>query len=121
MPQAPAALEGIIAPPPQARKQAILPPQAQWITATQRQGLIDTSRPPCHYDCIVAEQGRDAPMSRLPELASLEHQHAALDREIEAATARHDPDLKISELKRRKLHLKDEMERLRHAEPASVH
>jgi hypothetical protein len=37
-------------------------------------------------------------MSRLPELASLEHQHAALE-----------------------LHLKDEMERLRHSEQASVH
>lgn len=60
-------------------------------------------------------------MSRLPELASLEHQHAALEREIEAATARHEPDLKITELKRRKLYLKDEMERLRHTEQASVH
>ena len=60
-------------------------------------------------------------MSRLPELASLEHQHAALEREIEAATERHETDLKITELKRRKLHLKDEMERLRHAEQVSVH
>ncbi len=53
-------------------------------------------------------------------LASLERQHAALDREIEAASARPDTDtLKISELKRRKLLLKDEIERLR--QTASVH
>lgn len=59
-------------------------------------------------------------MSSLPELASLERQHAALEREIESAAARPDPDtLRISELKRRKLHLKDEMERLRHS--TSVH
>lgn len=59
-------------------------------------------------------------MSSLPELASLERQHAALDREIESAAAKPEPDsLKISELKRRKLLLKDEIERLRHN--ASVH
>lgn len=59
-------------------------------------------------------------MSSLPELASLERQHAALDREIAAESARPETDsLKISELKRRKLHLKDEIERLR--QTASVH
>lgn len=61
-------------------------------------------------------------MSRLPELASLERQHAALEREIESASSHPDIDtLKITELKRRKLHLKDEMERLRHTEGSSVH
>jgi len=59
-------------------------------------------------------------MSSLPELARLERQHAALEREIEAETARPETNsLKLTELKRRKLHLKDEIERLRH--PASVH
>ena len=62
-------------------------------------------------------------MSRLlPELASLESQHAALEREIEAAISRPNSDtLKITELKRRKLHVKDEIERLRHGEQVSVH
>jgi hypothetical protein len=61
-------------------------------------------------------------MSRLPELASLERQHAALELEIQAEAARPETDsLKLTELKRRKLHLKDEMERLRHSEQASVH
>ena len=48
-------------------------------------------------------------------LAELEHQHKALDHEIAEALG-HSPidDLKIKELKRRKLTVKDEMERLRH-------
>jgi hypothetical protein len=61
-------------------------------------------------------------MSRLPELAGLQRQHEDLERQIQAEIARPDTDsLKISELKRRKLHVKDEIERLRHAEQAVVH
>ena len=61
-------------------------------------------------------------MSRYPELAGLERQHAALEREIESELARLETNtLKVSELKRRKLHLKDEIERLRAYEESSVH
>jgi hypothetical protein len=61
-------------------------------------------------------------MSRYPELAGLERQHAALEREIQSELARPETNtLKVSELKRRKLHLKDEIERLRVHEHGSVH
>jgi len=48
-------------------------------------------------------------------LAELEQQHKALEEEIAEALAHSSTDdLKIAELKRRKLLLKDEIERLRH-------
>ena len=48
-------------------------------------------------------------------LAVLEQQHKALDHEIAEALGQSPiDDLKIKDLKRRKLVLKDEMERLRH-------
>jgi hypothetical protein len=48
-------------------------------------------------------------------LEELERQHNALEDEIAEAMAHSSTDnLKIVELKRRKLQLKDEMERLRH-------
>jgi hypothetical protein len=48
-------------------------------------------------------------------LAELEKRHQALEQEItEALTHPSSDGLKIAELKRKKLHVKDEMERLRH-------
>jgi hypothetical protein len=48
-------------------------------------------------------------------LAELERQHKTLDHEIADALGQSPvDDLKVKELKRRKLMLKDEMERLRH-------
>ena len=48
-------------------------------------------------------------------LAELERQHKALEHEIAEALAHSSTDdFKIAELKRRKLLLKDEIERLRH-------
>jgi hypothetical protein len=48
-------------------------------------------------------------------LAELERQHKTLDHEIAEALGQSPvDDLKIKELKRRKLMLKDDMERLRH-------
>ena len=48
-------------------------------------------------------------------LAELERQHNALEHEIaEAIAHRSVDDLKIAELKRRKLIVKDEIERVRH-------
>ena len=61
-------------------------------------------------------------MSRYPELAGLERQHAALEHEIAAELSRPEFNtLKVSELKRRKLQLKDEIQRLRLGEDSSVH
>ena len=49
------------------------------------------------------------------DLAELERQHKALEDELAEALAHSSTDdLKIAELKRRKLFLKDEIERVRH-------
>jgi hypothetical protein len=54
-------------------------------------------------------------------LAELEHRHRALEAEIdEALTHPSTDDLKLAELKRRKLQLKDQITRLQQ-EDASVH
>jgi hypothetical protein len=48
-------------------------------------------------------------------LAELERRHQELEKEVADALAHGSTDdLKIAELKRQKLHLKDEIERLRH-------
>jgi len=55
-------------------------------------------------------------------LTELERKHQALEQEInECLTHPAVDDLKIVELKRKKLHVKDEIERLRHDSQASVH
>jgi hypothetical protein len=55
-------------------------------------------------------------------LAELERKHQALEDEIaEALTHPSTDDLKIAELKRRKLQVKDEIARLRHETSATVH
>jgi hypothetical protein len=59
-------------------------------------------------------------MSIPAHLAELEKQHQALEDELNTAIARpSSDDLKIAELKRRKLHVKDEIMRLR--QQTSVH
>jgi hypothetical protein len=56
------------------------------------------------------------------EFAELEKRHQALEQEInECLTHPAVDDLRIVELKRRKLLVKDEIERLRHNGQASVH
>ena len=61
-------------------------------------------------------------MSLQSHLAELEKKHQALDSEInDCLTHPAVDDLRVVELKRRKLHLKDEIERLRHNGHASVH
>ena len=55
-------------------------------------------------------------------LAELERKHRALDEELaEAMTHPSTDDFKIAELKRRKLLVKDEIQRIRITEPQSVH
>jgi hypothetical protein len=61
-------------------------------------------------------------MSMQSHLTELEKKHQALESEInECLTHPAVDDLTVVELKRRKLHLKDEIERLRHNGHASVH
>lgn len=61
-------------------------------------------------------------MSDQAGLAELERQHQALEREIEEELAHPGADrLKVSELKRRKLQLKDEIEKLKHQAESAIH
>jgi hypothetical protein len=54
-------------------------------------------------------------MIHAPRLRSLEERHAALERQIAEEDGRPHPDeAELSRLKREKLRVKDEMERLRH-------
>lgn len=59
-------------------------------------------------------------MSIESHIAELVRRHAALEREIEVAQMRPSIDgVEVTEMKRRKLHLKEEIERLR--QPVSLH
>ena len=61
-------------------------------------------------------------MSIQAHLAELERRHRALEQEISDALAHPSTDdLKIAELKRRKLQVKDEIARLKHGAGTSVH
>lgn len=61
-------------------------------------------------------------MSMQSHLAELERRHRALEQEIDEAIAHPaTDDLRIAELKRKKLLVKDEITRLRQADGASVH
>jgi hypothetical protein len=61
-------------------------------------------------------------MSIQTHLAELERKHRALEDEIAEALAHPSTDdLKIAELKRRKLQVKDQLARLRQEAGASVH
>lgn len=61
-------------------------------------------------------------MSMQSHLAELERRHQALEQEIDEAIAHPaTDDLRIAELKRKKLLVKDEITRLRQVDSASVH
>lgn len=61
-------------------------------------------------------------MSIQADLAELEQLHRALEQEIQEELAHPGADdLKLAEMKRRKLHLKDRIERLRLESSATVH
>jgi hypothetical protein len=65
---------------------------------------------------------RVLPMSIQADLVELEHLHRALEREIQEELAHPgSDDLKLAELKRRKLQLKDRIERLKHETSVTVH
>lgn len=65
---------------------------------------------------------KETRMSVESHLAELERRHRALDEEIQdAMTHPGTDDLQIAELKRRKLHIKDEIARLKSNQAATVH
>ena len=56
------------------------------------------------------------------DLSDLERKHQALEREIQDELSHPGADdLKLAALKRRKLQLKDQIERLKHSHQRSVH
>lgn len=69
--------------------------------------------PLCHTS-FVPTQRKDVRMSLQNHLSELERRHSALDREIAKERIHPAPDeVKVQELKRRKLLLKDEITKLR--------
>lgn len=61
-------------------------------------------------------------MSIQSHIAELERRHAALEKQLEEATQHPSVDaLEVKELKRRKLHLKDEITRLMSTGREAVH
>ncbi|GEP04412.1 YdcH family protein [Methylobacterium oxalidis] len=61
-------------------------------------------------------------MSLQTHLSQLTRKHEALERELQEAMLRpSEDDLHIAELKRRKLHLKDEISRLQASSDDTVH
>ena len=61
-------------------------------------------------------------MSIQSHIAELERRHAALERQLEEASQHPSMDpIQVKELKRRKLHLKDEIARLAVTEPMALH
>jgi hypothetical protein len=84
-----------------------------WPVSSQPAGAVQSGS--------KSDNEETSPMSLQTHLAELELRHQALESEL--ADAQQHPsidDLKIVELKRRKLHLKDEITRLR-SEATSVH
>jgi len=65
---------------------------------------------------------RETGMTLQNQLSELEQRHQALKREIRDESSHPgSDDLKLAELKRRKLQLKDEIERLRRFDQRSIH
>ena len=87
--------------------------------------MIDFGRAPWHYPRQLSVEilnRRVLPMSIQADLVELEQLHRALEREIQEELAHPgSDDLKLAELKRRKLQLKDRIERLKHETSATVH
>ena len=82
----------------------------QFSTASRHRGLLDVWGRRWSRMKRSGEQ-----MTIKADLVELERQHKALEREIAEALGQTSiDDLKITELKRRKLMLKDEIERVRH-------
>lgn len=84
---------------------------------TKSKSVIDLDQGRAAISCIqmLLENGVRKTMTMKARLSELERRHHKLESEIADALARSSTDdLKIVELKRQKLHLKDEMERLRH-------
>jgi hypothetical protein len=87
--------------------------------------MIDFGRASWHNPrqlSVAILNRRVLPMSIQADLVELEQLHRALEREIQEELAHPgSDDLKLAELKRRKLQLKDRIERLKHETSATVH
>jgi hypothetical protein len=90
-----------------------------------RHCIIDFRQGPWHnllQLSVAILNRRVLPMSIQADLVELEQLHRALEREIQEELAHPgSDDLKLAELKRRKLQLKDRIEQLKHETSATVH
>jgi hypothetical protein len=93
------------------------------IFCSAQKPAIDLSPTPWHTFFVRLKS--DQERSHMPmntHLVELEKRHQALEDELAEVMAHPSADdLKIAELKRRKLQLKDEITRLQHTAGASVH
>jgi len=90
-----------------------------------QRGISATAQTEYHYNSMTIRQAailrkEIGHMAIQSHLAELERRHQALEQEISEALSHPSTDgLKVAELKRRKLHVKDEIARLR--QDAVVH
>jgi hypothetical protein len=71
-------------------------------------------KPRAHGELVAGKKGRTCHMTIQAHIASLEKKHGALEEELQTILASPSSDDKeIADLKRRKLRIKDQMERLR--------
>jgi hypothetical protein len=84
-----------------------------------RQFAACADRPLCHNFVVVSH--RSGSMSIDSHLSELVRRHQAIEEAI-MAEENHpaSDDIKVHELKRKKLHLKDEIERLKHQTESAV-
>jgi hypothetical protein len=95
-----------------------LPSRSHDFAFDNRCGSCHTSfanlTPAAHGELVADEKGRTCHMTIQAHIASLEQKHGALEEELQSALASpSSDDREIAELKRRKLRIKDEVERLR--------
>jgi hypothetical protein len=85
--------------------------------AARANGVRQNAPSVAHYKLPYSSRRRLSPMSSQTHLAELVRRHEALEREISEAMSHPSADtVEITELKRRKLHLKDEIARLQRTE-----
>jgi hypothetical protein len=98
---------------------------AKMLPCRMKQGFfaLRVARNLCHTSFVVSILERNRPMSMHNHLAELERRHKALEREIETEKLHlSTDDLRLVEMKRKKLLLKDQIQKLRtHGDLPTLH
>jgi hypothetical protein len=91
------------------------------ILTTLRKAAVDSASQLCTIGCPERSQ-MEVPMAIQAHLAELERKHEALENQLhDAMNHPSTDDITIIEIKRRKLQVKDEIERLRSVADGTVH